>query len=216
MKNINEEVKRYLDNNLTIKKNLYDEIINIRALGKKIITDLHLTCSVNAVISAIRRYHVKIEEKDNLQEKYNLLTKAKLSTKTKLASILLKKNEEVRKKLSKLYSSLDFEGGDLLRIFEVSKFIKIIIDDKSLEQVKKIFTTREIVMKERNIGELSIIYNTDITGSPGVFALLSNELAANNISIVDSMICHSEHIIIVKEKDIQRAFNVLFGLLHQS
>lgn len=215
MKNINKEVWRYIDNNVAVKKNLYDGIINVRALAKKIIQDLHLNCSLNAVISAIRRYEIKVEKTGKLKEKYHLLTDATLNTKTKLASILLKKNELVRKNLTKLFTKIDFESGDVLRIFEVSKVIKIIVDEKTLEVAKDLFNRKDIIKIEKNIGELSIIYNSDITKIPGLFALLSNELAGNNISIVDSMICHSEHIIIVKEKDIQKTFNVIFNLIHK-
>ncbi|HII15824.1 MAG TPA: hypothetical protein HA362_05945 [Nanoarchaeota archaeon] len=215
MKNINKEVWRYLDNQLTIKKNLLEGIINVRALAKKIISELKLTGSLNAVISSIRRYSGEIEGKENIIEKYNALKEAKLSTKTKLASVLLKKNETTRKKLAELYTSIDFQSGDILRIFEVSKYIKIIIDESTLEAVKGIFSQKEIVSIEKRIGELSIAYTRDVTRVPGVFALLSNEMAANNISIIDSMICHNEHIIIVEEKEIQRAFNVIFGLLHK-
>lgn len=212
MKNINKEVWRYLDNHTTIKKNLADELINVRALAKKIITDLSLNCSLNAVISGIRRYHIDLKEKEYLPEIYKLLTKAKLLTRTKLASILLKKNETVRSKLASLYQKIDFHGGDTLRIFEVNKYIKIIIDEKTLEEAEKIFNKNEIVDMETDLGEITITYNVDITKTPGVFALLSNELAANNISIIDSMICHSEHLVIVKERDVQKAFAVVFSL----
>ena len=126
MKNINREVWRYLDNQITIKKNLADELINVRALAKKIIRDLHLTCSLNAVITAIRRYHLDIKEKDQLVKIYKLLRNSKLFTRTKLVSLLLKKNEEIRTKLVALYKKIDFQGGDTLRIFEVNKYIKII------------------------------------------------------------------------------------------
>lgn len=212
MKNINKEVWRYLDNHTTIKKNLVDELINVRALAKKIIKDLLLNCSLNAVISAIRRYHIDLKEKEYLPEIYKLLTKSKFLTRTKLASILLQKNEIVRNKLANLYQKIDFHGGDTLRIFEVNKYIKIIIDEKTLEEAEKIFNKNEIVDLEKDLGEITITYNVDITKTPGVFALLSNELAANNISIIDSMICHSEHLIIVKEKDLPRSFNVLIEL----
>ncbi|MEK6846155.1 MAG: hypothetical protein AABY26_05315, partial [Nanoarchaeota archaeon] len=70
----------------------------------------------------------------------------------------------------------------------------------------------EIVDVEKGLGELTIIYGIDITKTPGVFALIANELAASNISIIDSMICHSEHLIILKEGDLQKGFNVVFGL----
>jgi len=212
VKNINKEVWRYLDNHITIKKNLADELINVRALAKKIIKDLHLSCSLNSVISAVRRYHTDIKEKEHLTKVYALLQKAKLLTRTKLAAILLKKNESIRNKLANLYQKIDFEGGDTFRIFEVNKYIKIIVDEKTVEDIKKIFTKKEIVDIEKNLGELTIIYNIDITKTPGVFALIANELAANNISIIDSMICHSEHLIIIKEKELQRGFNVAFNL----
>jgi len=212
MKNTNKEVWRYLDNHLTIKKNLADELINVRALAKKIIQDLHLNCSLNAVISATRRYNLEIKEKGSLTKVYSLLKKTKLLTRTRLASILLPKNAAIRNKLVNFYKKIDFEGGDTLRIFEVNKYIKIIVDEKSLQEANSIFTKKEIVNVERNLGELTIIYNTDITKTPGVFALLSNELASNNISVIDSTICHSEHLIIVSEKELKRAFNTIFEL----
>ena len=59
VKNINGEVWRYLDNHLTIKKNLSEELINVRALAKKILKDVPVKGSLNAIISAIRRYHLE-------------------------------------------------------------------------------------------------------------------------------------------------------------
>ena len=212
MKNINRVVWRYIDNNIAVKKNLFDGLVNVRALAKKVINDLHLSCSLNAVISSIRRYEGKVDGKETVTQVYKLLQKSKISTKTKLCSVLFCKNQEIRKKLGELFMKIDFEGGDLLRIFEVTKYIKIIIDEKTLTDVKEIFSKKEIVDIEKNIGEINISYNIDITKTPGVFAVLSNELAVNNISVVDSMICHSEHIILVKEKDMEKAFSVVFSL----
>tara|TARA_Y100000310_G_C20507456_1_gene727138 strand:- start:143 stop:793 length:651 start_codon:yes stop_codon:yes gene_type:complete len=212
MKNINKEVWRYLDNHITIKKNLADSLINVRALAKKIISDLHLQASLNAVISAVRRYDLDLKEKEHLTKIYSLLKKAKILTRTKLVSLLLRKNESVRSKLAQLYQKIDFQGGDTLRIFEVNKYIKIILDEKTSFDIKDIFTKKEIVAVEKNLGELTIAYNMDITKTPGLFALLSNELAANNISIIDSMICHSEHLIILNEKELQKGFQVVFEL----
>ncbi|MBS3123984.1 hypothetical protein J4437_05110 [Candidatus Woesearchaeota archaeon] len=212
MKNINREVWRYLDNHLTIKKDLNDDLINVRALAHKIITELNWNCSLNAVISAIRRYHLEIKEKDHLPEVYALLKKSKVLSRTKLASLLLKKTDQVRKKLADLYPKIDFQGGDTLRIFEVNKYIKIIIDERNLVEISALFPKSDLVNIEKDLGEITILYNVDITKIPGVFALLSNELAANGLSIVDSMICHSEHLIIVKEKELQKSFAVVFNL----
>ncbi len=214
MTNINKEVWRIIDNDAALKKNLLLKLINISALARKIANEHNLQNNIDAVISAIRRYEGSIEKKENTSKIYSLLKKAKLSTRTKLASILFKKNSEIRQKLAKLYSEIDFEAGDTLRIFEVSKYIKIIIDEKTVKLVKKLFNNKEIVEITIKLGEVSIDYVVDITKTPGLFATLSNELATNNTSIVDSMICYSEHIIIVNEKDLQKTFNVIFKLTH--
>ena len=213
MKNINKEVWRYLDNHLTIKKNLADGLINGRALAKKISADLHANCSLNSIITAIRRYHIDLQEKEHLPKVYALMKEAKVLVRTKLAAILLKKNESIRKKLADLYQKIDFEGGDTFRIFEVNKYIKIILDEKLLEEAVKVFQKSDIVDSEKHLGELTIIYGTDITKTPGVFAFLSNELASNNVSIVDSTICHSEHLVILREHDLQKGFTVVAGLI---
>ncbi|MBC8500990.1 MAG: hypothetical protein ISS25_04610 [Nanoarchaeota archaeon] len=215
MTNIQREVWRVIDNDASVKKNLLEKLINISALARKIAKEHSLDSNIDAVISAIRRYEGNVEKKQHLRKIYSLLKEAKLSTRTKLASVLFKKNMGIRKKLAELYSKIDFEGGDTLRIFEVTKYIKIIIDDKTVKLVKDIFETKEIVNVATKLGELSIDYNLDITKTPGIFATLSNELASNGISIVDSMICYSEHIIIVDEEDLEKTFNVIFMLIRK-
>jgi len=212
MTNISKEVWKIIDLDAALKKNLLAGLINISALARKIAFEYGFKNNIDAVISAIRRYEGNTEKKDILKETYELLKKSKLSTKTKLASVLFKKNSPTRKKLAELYSKIEFEMGDILRIFEVSKYIKIIVDQKTVSSVKKIFEEKDILEITLSVGELSIEYNQNITKTPGIFATLSNELAINNISIVDSMICYYEHIIIVNEKDIESAFKVIFNL----
>jgi len=212
MTNINNEVWRIIENDAAIKKNLLNNLINISALARKIAKEHSLENNLDAIISAIRRFETNKEKKQTNLNIYSLLKKSKLSTRTKLASVLFKKNSEIRKKLVSLYSKIDFEANETLRIFEVSKFIKIIIDEKNLLLINKIFIKKDIVEITKHLAELSIDYNIDITKTPGIFATLSNELSMNNISIVDSMICYSEHIIIVNEKQIKKAFNVVFDL----
>ena len=212
MTNINNEVWRIIENDAAIKKNLLNNLINISALARKIAKEHSLENNLDAIISAIRRFETNKENKQTNLNIYSLLKKSKLSTRTKLASVLFKKNSEIRKKLVSLYSKIDFEANETLRIFEVSKYIKIIVDEKNLLLINKIFIKKDIVEITKHLAELSIDYNIDITKTPGIFATLSNELSMNNISIVDSMICYSEHIIIVNEKQIKKAFNVVFDL----
>lgn len=214
MTNINKKVWGIIENDAAIRKTLYNKLINISALARKIAKEHSLQNNIDAVISAIRRFETNKEKKKTNFLIYSLLKKSKLSTRTKLASVLFKKSFDIRGKLAILYSKIDFEAGETLRIFEVTKYIKIIIDDKNVNLINKLFTKNNIIEITKHLGELSIDYNVNITKTPGIFATLSNELSMNNISIVDSMICYSEHIIIVNEKQIKKAFDVIFELSH--
>ena len=214
MTNITREVWRSIENDAALKKNLLQNLINVSALARKIAKEQQSTKNIEAVISAIRRYENSSETTNNFNKINSLLKEAKLSTVTKRSSLLLPKNKIVRKKLGDLYKQIDFEKGDTLRIFEVSSYIEVIIDDKNTKLFSKTFDNAEILNIKRNLGELSINYGMDVTQVPGLFSTISNELASQDVSIVSSIICHSEHIIIVEEKNLEKAFNVIFRLTH--
>ncbi|MBN1156871.1 hypothetical protein JXA85_04590 [Candidatus Woesearchaeota archaeon] len=212
MTNINSKVWRYVDNKIEIKKTLLEGLVNVSALARKIAQEEKLEGNIDAIISAIRRYETKTEKKDEHIRFSKLIRKAKLSTKTRLGSVLVRRTDETERKVSTIYSRLKMKRDSTLRIFEVINYIKIIIDDSLLESVAGMFSSPDIEKIEKNLGELTIDYSDDITKISGVFARISNELAVNEISIIDSMICQWEHLIIVKENDLEKAFTVIFSL----
>jgi len=212
MVGINTRVWEIIERDIAVKKLLLDGLINVSALARKISKEENMGRNIDAVISAIRRYEGRFDKKAKSKNVYHLLKKAKIATKTKLTSVLIKRSDRTEKKMGRIYSELDLGRGSVLRIFEVSNYIKIITDEELLSGLKKIFPSGEIQDLDTRIGEITINYTEDITKIPGVFAGLSNELALNDISIIDSMICQREHIIIVREADLEKAFNVIFSL----
>ncbi len=211
MTNINKVVWDYIDRRGEVKKLFLEGLLNISALARKIATENNLENNVDAVISAIRRYEIKKEKKEKHEKVYDLLKKAKISTKTKLASILVRRTDESERKVSLIYSKISFKRESTLRLFEISNYIKIIADQEFLNEIMVIFD-KEIESVEKNLGELTVNYGNDITKTPGVFVTLANEMAMNEISIIDSMICHWEHIIIVKEANLEKAFGIVMNL----
>ena len=212
MTNIAKTVWKYIDNRIEIQKALLEGLINTSSLARKIVEDEHLEKNIDAVLSAIRRYEFKIEKKDQFLKLNQLLKKAKISTKTKLSSILIKRNDETENKVGLIYSKIDLKRETTLRIFEVTNYIKIIMDDELYNPIKALFNDKHIENIEKNLGELTINYRDNITKIPGVFARIANEMGINELSIVDSIICHWEHIIIVKEEDLEKAFSIVINL----
>ena len=52
----------------------------------------------------------------------------------------------------------------------------------------------------------------EAVNTPGIIAVISNELAINGINVMESMSCVPEMLWFVKEKDVLKAYNVMFQL----
>ncbi|MBU0614895.1 MAG: hypothetical protein KJ601_02280, partial [Nanoarchaeota archaeon] len=188
--NIREFVWQIIDTDLSLKKDIAREIINVRSLANYILSRYKVNISIDSVISAIRRYNIKPEKE--AADVYALLKKAKIRTITKMASLSLKKNEEVTSNLGRVLPEVNFEGGEVLRVIEGAKLFKIIIDATSYEKMQNRFGKRNILESRKGIGIVEITYPDILKETPGVFAAISTELGANDISIIDALIISNE------------------------
>ena len=59
---------------------------------------------------------------------------------------------------------------------------------------------------------IEISYPKILKRTPGVFSVIYNELAENNISIVDALISSEEHILLVDEDKLLKAFELIYNL----
>jgi predicted regulator of amino acid metabolism with ACT domain len=209
MTNIQQEVTNFIEQDVSLRRGLARGLLNTRALAIYIYKNLNLNCTLDAVISAIRRYETFNEPKEDIKKRYKLIASAKVSSRTRMVSVLLKKENEVRSAITKLYSKIDFPKGEVIRILEVSQFIKLIIDESNFPEIEKLFPKKDIISVEKKLGEISLVYADEVANTPGVFAALSSELALSGVSIIDGMICGNEHIFIVNEDNLMKALQAM-------
>ncbi len=212
MTSVQKLVWDYIDRRIEIKKMLFDGLVNVSALARKIASDENLHGKADGIISAIRRYAIAPTKEDSHKKIYSLIKKAKISTQTKLVSFLIRRTRDSEKKTGSIYSRFELRHESFFITFEMANHIKIIIDQVFFDDLKKLFLPSEVIETDKNIGSIMIFYNDNISKIPGVFATLANEMALNGISIIDSMICGNEHIIIVREKALEKAFGVVLSL----
>lgn len=210
--NIREFVWKVIDTDPALKKDLQRGIVNIRALAVYIVGSYKVNLSLDSVISAIRRYPADDKNKNDSSRAFSILKSAKIRTITKMASISLKKNEETTRALSEVLVKVDFEGGEVLRVLEGAKLFKIIVDQKSFGKSEQAFGKKNIIESDQKIGMIELVYPEDVKKIPGTFSVLSGELAQNEISIIDALIISNEHIIVVSERELLKAFGVIYQL----
>jgi len=133
MTNIVHQVWKTLDNSPSIRKCMSQGLINNTALARYIVTEKKLDGNLEAVNSAIRRY--KLGKYDEILDRVNkIVSFGELSTRSRLANIAVIKDAEVQELLPRLFSIIQFNRGDVLRIIQADEAIKILVNEKNLEK----------------------------------------------------------------------------------
>lgn len=213
MTNIVHEVWKILDHDSCIKRCMSRNLINTTALARYMIKEKNVRSTLDAVSSSIRRYEID-RYSDLFSTANKIVSLGTISTKSKLANISLIKDTEVEELLPKLFSIIHFHRGDVLRIIQADAAIKILVNEKNLETVKKLFPEGKIIKIDRNLAELNMHLHPEAVKTPGILAVISNELAMNGVNIMESMSCVPEMLWFVNEKDVLKAYNVLYHLCH--
>ena len=212
MKNLVGEVWKYLDNNPHIKADMSLGIINIRALAKHIIKTQKMDATLDAVISAIRRYEIDRQEDIFAKARKVIEETFTLSTRSGLIEISLVKDDDVHRILPELFEIIDYARGEILRVIQATESIKLLADEKNLEKVTEVFPKEKILKIDKNIAEINMHMNPRGAATRGILAVITNELAINGISIFEIMSCLPEMLLFVKEEDILKSYQVLYEL----
>ena len=212
MTNITYEVWKFLDNNPCIRKNMKQGLLNMRALAKHIITTGKINATLDAVISAIRRYEIDEHDKIFVVANEMLSKTINLSTRSGLVELSLVKESEIQRLLPDLFGVIHYARGNILRVIQASETLRLLIDEKNLEDVQAVFPKDKILTVNKQLAEINMYIHPEMQVTPGVLAVITNELAINGINIREVMTCSPEILWFVREKDLLNAYNVLYQL----
>jgi aspartokinase len=211
MTNIVHRVWNVLDNSPCIKRLMSQDLVNTTALARYLINNKKVEGTLDAVSSAIRRY--ELDRYDDLFDTANkIVSFGEISTRSKLANIAVIKDAEIQEILPKIFSIIYYNRGDVLRIIQADEAIKILVNEKNLEKVKEMFPKKKIIKIDRNLAEINMHLHPKAVNTPGIIAVISNELAMSDINVMETMSCVPELLMFVKERDILKAYNVLYQL----
>lgn len=212
MTNITQDVWKVIDTDASIRRDLSRGIINMRALALYISRKTGIKASVDAIISAIRRYEEENPVRNTYKKSLDVMANSTMSSKNGIVSLTLEKDEETERMLPKLFSVIGVGKHEVMRIIQADESIKIIIDKKNLKKTKEIIPEHKIKKIDQDLAEVTIHLDERSWSTPGIAALVTSELSMHNINISEIMSCIPEIIIFFKEKDLMKAYNVLYGL----
>ncbi|MBS3121903.1 hypothetical protein J4434_03405 [Candidatus Woesearchaeota archaeon] len=213
MTSVAKQVWKAIEEDIVIRRSMEKKIVNIRALAVYIIKEHKLPATIDAVITAIRRY----KEDGPLEKKYEEAKKIiSLSEDVRLTSniisIAIEKNKKTQEILQKVFSLIDYEKGQLLVIIQGEGSIKIMINKKNEKKILSCIDQKSIIKIEGNLAQINIQLSEVAVKTPGIITVLSTELMMHNINVVEVMSCVPEMFFFVKQKDVVKAYELLFNL----
>ena len=124
----------------------------------------------------------------------------------------MKRDSRILELLPKVFPLIEISRGDVMRLSEGKESIKLLVDEKNFEKVSNVFPKDKVIGAIKNLSELSIHFGPGSSETVGVLATLMNELAVNNIRIIESIGCLPEFMIFVDTKDILKAHEIMIRL----
>jgi len=212
MTNLTQEVWNFVDSEPSIKKELGRGIVNIMALARHIIKAKKLDCSVDAVISSIRRYVAEKKFAMNFSKVEEIIKTSRISTKTRIALIAMKRESRIIELLPNVFPLIELNRGDVMRLSEGKESIKLLVDEKNLQKILQIFPKDRVIGVTKNLSELSIHFGPGSNEAVGALATIMNALAVKDIKIIEAIGCLPEYMLFFDTKDILKAHETLIEI----
>ncbi len=212
-KSIAQQVWSEIDEDIILRRALEREIISLKNLAVYLIKKRKLSATLDAVISAIRRYH----QESNLEKKYEkarsiIAQSQDIRVTSNIVSIAIEKNKQTQEQLQKVFDKIEYEKGEILLIIQGEQSIKVMINEKNKEKVLSYFPKNKILSIEEDIAEINIQLAEKAVDTPGIIVALSTELMVHDINVVETMSCVPEMLFFVKQKDVVKSYEILFNL----
>lgn len=191
-------MKEFIERDGVLKNGLARGLINARALARYIQVETRERYSFEAILSAIRRYPVKVGA-----AKYRNAGKlvSKLALKNKIAVATIKNSPELPSKLAELSKEIDYGRGETFRVISGPESVFVVIDSKNLTRVISTVSKRDLVMTLDNLAEIVTTESEEALMTLGLLASLATELAINGVNLVACAAPPTSAIFIVKEDD---------------
>ena len=208
MKSVNQEIAEILQKDLALQKCLKRDLINTRSLARQLIKDHDLSYSIDAVISAIRRYDL-----ENISllssEAQNAFKKMSITTKDNVARLTLHDHAfstiaqvTLNKKILK----------ENIRLIKSKETITLLVSQKDIEQKISLFVKSDIINIQKDLTEIRLQFAQDIGHIKGIVARVASELALCDINIEEIIYSMPDLLLYVREQDLVSAHKALLEI----
>ncbi len=201
-----------------LQEALSNGIINYGALADMMLKDVEREYGKKvkhaAIMMAIRRLQEKLQQMPISQPKFT--TDCDLTVKSDLFEITIVRHPQTYKLINKFYDVVDPRSGDFLTITTGTHEITIICNKKYKGRFLKMIARDDLLIEIDDLAALTLKLPKQGIEMPGIFYLITRALTWENINIVEIVSTYTEDTLILKNKDVARAYHILLETIREN
>ncbi len=201
-----------------LQEALSSGIINYGALAETMMKDVEQEFGKKvkhaAVMMALRRLQEKLQHMPITSPKFT--SDCDLTIKSDLFEITIVRHPLTYKLIHRFYDLVDPRSGDFLTITTGTHEITIICNKKYKQKFLKMIVKDDLLIEIDDLAALTLKLPKHGVEMPGVFYLITRALTWENINIVEIVSTYTEDTLILKNKDVARAYQILLETIKEN
>jgi ribosomal protein L30E len=215
---ITELVRNLVKNNFLLEESLSQGLINLSALARefkpKIEKKLLKSVKTGTIVVSLKRVMKEIRNRTKKLEKISI--KGELIVRSNLCEYIYLTSEGLIKKYSVLAKIFSRHPHFFLTLTQGTKETDIIISESLKEKLENILSGEKLIRKIENLSSITLFHPEKAVFTPGFHYSILKLIAWENINIVETVSTFTEFTIILKEKDLERAFKIIKELMNRN
>ena len=203
-----KETKAFIEKHPVVRECLGKGLLNYSKLARQIIESGPLDeVDFDAVLVAVRRYAEQFHmSKDSEKAITGLFEKSSLEIKNKVCSVVM--NDSVPfSYLVKLIEDIN-KKEEPCHLIQGSRTFTLVTSQVFLEKIEKMFRGN-IVWRKKDLVQVVLRSSPELESTPGAISYIYGLFAGRGINIVETMSSWTETLIVIEEKDLAKAMEVL-------
>ena len=194
---VSELVWLYIKRRPFLKEIIREGVVNYSALARKIsIEAFGSKKHQNAIKMALVRLTSKIRTNE-------------VDLEGKILKVLKTSSISLKSKVAVVITAHEIEGLKYLSYVESKETITYIVEEQELEKVRK---SKNLLHTETNLNLITIHSAPTLEETPGVISHILDALAAEGINIAEFVSCYTDTLLVVKQADTTRVYEILNSL----
>ncbi len=209
---ISSAVRDEINFDLSIQDALARDYVNISALARTLLPRIEERVGrrVNreSVVTSLKRLRGVYSPAS--QEIRQVIANSVVNVRTHVSKMSVEKTRKTLQTVSEMLSSYQ---ENFLQVSESLSAITLIFDQRLHKKVRDELSRADILEEGDDYAAIIVQSPPEIITTPGCIISFYNQLARRHVNIEDTVSCHTDTIIVVRMKDVGRAFDALTELI---